>query len=692
MNHEIYTQAIQTIRSLYGGNARFREGQYEAIEATLTHHRTLVVQKTGWGKSLVYFICTQIQRRRNKGITIVVSPLLVLMENQLQAAQRLGLKCAVLNSSTKDKRTEALEEIKEGKTDLVFITPETLFTKEVQNALPQIQIGLFVIDEAHCISDWGHDFRLEYTRINSIIRKMFTTVPILCTTATANDRVVDDLKEQLGKDVYVSRGGLMRRSLSIQVLHLPKREERYAWILQNVPKLPGSGIIYCLTKRDCETLAKFLNMCGISAKAYHSDMKQQDTSQNEYLLRENQIKVLVATVKLGMGYDKEDISFIIHYQQPSNIVAYYQQIGRAGRNINRAYTFLMCGEEDEEIQEYFIRTAFPSEYEAKTIYDIIFNNSEDGISSPKIESRINMRKNRVSKALMFMCNENIIEKRGSKYYPTLLKFHYNSEHYEEIKEIRHKEQLQMRELTKTNMCLSRFVVNCLDDPTTENCGICRNCLGYAEYPETPDLRFIKIAQTYLEKLLIPIEPRKRWPSKDMFNTGINIDTPNEKGICISKYGDSGYGVLVKEGKYRTPPQFSEILLRKSAKVLSHVIKKCQINAITCVPSLRSTIVMDFTQRLARACQIPFVILIAKKDSRQQKTMENSFYQCKNARDSFSLLPGIKNIPERVILVDDIVDSRWTMTVCGYLLTQAGCEMVFPFALADSSENRGNNFE
>lgn len=287
MNQEIYAQAQQIIQSLYGKDAAFRDGQYEAIESTLTHHRTLVVQKTGWGKSLVYFVCTKIRRKLGKGLTIVVSPLLVLMENQLQAADILGLRCAVLNSQTKDRRKEILAEMKAGTIDLVLITPETLFTDEVQLALPQIQIGLFVIDEAHCISDWGHDFRLEYTRLNRVIQRMPKTVPVLGTTATANDRVIDDLKKQFGDDVYVSRGELMRRSLSIQVLHLSTPAERYAWILQNVPDLPGSGIIYCLTQRDCEHLADFLQKNGINAQAYHSGMDQQETNQAEYLLRKN---------------------------------------------------------------------------------------------------------------------------------------------------------------------------------------------------------------------------------------------------------------------------------------------------------------------------------------------------------------------------------------------------------------------
>ncbi len=686
MDQTLYTKAQQLLCTLYGKNAAFREGQYEAIEATLTHHRTLVVQKTGWGKSLVYFVCTKLLRDFGQGVTMVVSPLLVLMENQLAAAERLGLRCAVLNSTTRDDRQEQLDAMRAGALDLVLITPETLFSDEVQAALSAIPIGLFVIDEAHCISDWGHDFRLEYTRLNRIIRQMPQTVPVLGTTATANDRVIADLKQQFGEDVYVTRGGLMRHSLSIQILPLSTPAERYAWILENVPKLPGSGIIYCLTQRDCDYLADFLKKNGIRAFAYHSGLAQEDTALSESLLRENQVKVLVATVKLGMGYDKGDIAFVIHYQQPSNIVAYYQQIGRAGRNIDRAYTFLMCGEEDRTIQEYFIQTAFPSEQEAQAVYEAVVSHAEKGITGRSVEGLVNIRKARVDKALMFLRNEGIIVKNGTLYYPTLHPFRYNREHYEEIKAIRYREQQQMQELTQTKHCLSRFVVNCLDDPTGEDCGICRNCLGFPEFPEHSGNACLELAQAYLERLILSIEPRKQFPSKD-FTGSCKIPILNCEGICLSKYGDPGYGMLVKRGKYGTPPGFCEELIGKSANVLRDVLDAHGIMAVTCVPSLRSQIVQVFAKQLADRLGLPFVMLLKKNGTRQQKDMENSYYQCRNAWEAFSLLLDIDSVPERILLVDDIVDSRWTMTVCGYLLTQAGCKLVFPFALADSSENR-----
>ncbi len=688
MRSDLYSKAIEIIRAVYGEKAEFREGQYEAIESTLTHHRSLVVQKTGWGKSLVYFVCTKILRDSGHGATFVVSPLLALMENQLQAAAAFGLHSVVLNSSTKENRADDLEKIKSGRCDLVFITPETLFSDSVRSALPSIPIGLFVVDEAHCISDWGHDFRLEYTRLYRVIRKLPQTVSVLGTTATANDRVIEDLKHQLGENVYVSRGSLMRRSLSIQILLLPTPAERYAWMLHNIPNLPGSGIIYCLTQRDCDKLAAFLQENGINAKAYHSGMESAETEAAEQALRDDRLKVLVATVKLGMGYDKGNIAFIIHYQQPLNIVAYYQQIGRAGRNIERAYTFLMCGEEDCTIQDYFIDTAFPSEYEARSVYDVIRAHSENGISASQIEIYVNCRRNRVEKALMFLRNEEMIYKEGTKYFPTLHPFRYNREHYEQIKDIRKHEQQKMREFIHTKECLSRFIVNCLDDPTTDRCGICRNCLGYAEYPEHPDDAVLQLTQKYLERLIISIEPRKRFPNKEFTGSCI-IDHPNQEGLCLSKYGDPGYGMMVKQGKYGTPNGFCEELIVKSVSILRDVVRKNDIDALTCVPSLRSSIVADLTMALADKLGLPFVQLLQKQGTRQQKDMENSNYQCRNAWDSFSVVSGTSDVPKRIILVDDIVDSGWTLTVCGYRLTQSGCEFVFPFALADSSENRSN---
>lgn len=671
----------EILKSLYGNEARFREGQYEAIEATLTNKRTLVVQRTGWGKSLIYFCCTKLLREQGRGLTLVVSPLLVLMQNQIEAAEKLNLKCESLNSETKDKRQEIFDQMVNSELDLVLVTPETLFKDDIQSIMKDIRIGLFVIDEAHCISDWGHDFRLEYGKLKNIINMLPSNVPILATTATANDRVVNDLKEQLGGDVFVSRGPLSRESLAIQVIKMKDRADRYSWLIKNINKLPGSGIIYCLTQRDCDYLSDFLIKNGIKAMPYYSSIKHNDrNSEAMQKFYHNEIKAIVATVKLGMGYDKGDIGFVIHFQQPSNIVSYYQQIGRAGRNIDIAFVFLMSGKEDEEIIDYFINTAFPTKVECDNIITAI--QDSNGIGLYSIIKSVNMKKSRIEKALNFLDNEGAIFKDKSKYFVTANKYLYNEDHYNKIKQIRIKEKNQMQELINTRQCYSKFIVNCLDDNEANECGKCSNCLGQELIDSKISLKDKEAALSYINSLLIAIEPRKQWAMTQLTKQS-KIDFINEEGICISKYGDVGYGELVKRDKYQKKA-FCEELIGKSVQVLKPIVRDNQIKHITYVPSLRSSMVEDFAKRLAESLKIELVHSLIKKEASQQKTMENSSFQCYNALNSFIIKEGVL-LPEKVILVDDIIDSKWTITVCGYKLMEQGVKCVFPFALADSSQ-------
>lgn len=673
----IYKESMSLLHSVFGANAVFRDGQYEAIEAAATQRRTLVVQRTGWGKSLVYFICTKLFRESGKGITMVVSPLLVLMDNQAEMARGLGIRCDVLNSAVKDRREEILSQLANEELDLIFVTPETLFKDDVQSLLPKLRIGLFVIDEAHCISDWGHDFRLEYGNLGKVIAGFPANVSVLATTATANNRVVTDLKRQLGEDVFVSRGALSRSSLHIQVIERENRADRYAWILDNIEKLPGTGIIYCLTRRDCDYLSDFLQKNGVSVLPYYSgDHNGEANAVAIEAFRENKIKAIVATVKLGMGYDKGDVSFIIHYQMPSNIVLYYQQIGRAGRNLSDAYVFLLCGKEDRIINEYFINTAFPSQKEARTVYQAI--GEADGMKLWQIEGAVNIRRNRVSKTLDFLLNEGAVRKEKTSYYITPKPYQYAAEHYQEITKIRYREMAQMIEFTKTAQCLSQFAVNCLDDFTAAPCGKCANCLRGDIFPGlSVSFESQQKASDYINTRILDIIPRKVWPNYK------KIPCPNQMGLCLSKYGDPGYGALVKEGKYGLKRYFSDELVGRSAKLLYDLAKEHGIQIITCVPSLRNDLVRNFAVRVAQSAGLKFLDLLEKSPAPPQKNMENSAYQHRNAMKSFSVLS--EAVPEKLILIDDVVDSKWTLTVCGHLLCEKGCQEVFPFALADSSQ-------
>ena len=679
---DIEKRAHEILKGLYGNVAEFREGQLEAIVATLSRKRTLVVQKTGWGKSLVYFLSTKILREQSKGVTLIVSPLLVLMDNQIQAADKLGLQCDRLNNLTKDRHDEIIQSLKNNQLDVIFVTPETLFAPKIQSALPEIKIGLFVIDEAHCISTWGHDFRLKYCNLIKVVSKLPSTVPVLATTATANNRVVEDLKAQLGGDVYVSRGPLTRESLCIKVLYMPDRATRFAWILKNINRLPGTGIIYCLTKRDCDYMSDFLNKHGISAMSYYSDeSKEGELLEVINKFQNNEIKVIVATVKLGMGYDKGDIGFVIHYQCPPNIISYYQQIGRAGRNIDNAYAILMYGQEDKQINEYFIETAFPKKDDCEKILDVLRNHN--GLTKREIISRVNIEIKEIEKVLRFLENEEVIFNSENKIFALPKDYIYSENIYNELKQVKKEELKQMQELLNTKECYSKFIVNCLDDNSAKECGKCSNCLGETIFDNNIDLADMEDAQRYVNSLIIRFSPRKQWPN-GKYSDKITMKFINQEGIALSKYGEVGYGELVKNDKYNKK-QFCDELLGKSAEVLKNIVKENNITALTFVPSIRSDIVKNFAERLAKRLKVDYLETLWKKDAKQQKYMQNSAFQCDNAFNSFYILEGV-NIPKNILLIDDIVDSKWTLTVCGYKLMENGAEKVFPFTLADSSRS------
>ena len=687
-DQELFSRATAILKNLYGENARFRPGQYEAIERTIKEKRLLVVQKTGWGKSLVYFICTKLLREEGAGVTLVISPLLALMDNQLSAARKMGLNCAALNSTTANERELILMGMEANTYDLVLATPESLMNKKFRQYLPDIRIGLLVIDEAHCISDWGHDFRLEYNKIYRVIEQLQPNVPVLATTATANNHVIEDLQNQMGKP-KVSRGHLMRDNLSIQILPLSDKESRYAWILDNIGRLPGTGIIYCLSRKDCTWLSDFLCENGISAEPYFSGDGEQEKKSQETLKRflNDEIKVIVSTIKLGMGFDKGNVSFVIHFQCPKNVIAYYQQIGRAGRNISFARTFLMLGGEDYRIHKGFVENAFPSEPEMKRIRQCI-TDCPGVCTVNKICAAIDISKKKILKVLDFLEDEGLIEKEWHSstsgkpyavYKSTAAPFVYRGEHYEEIKQIRYRELEQMQTIAGTSECLSRTVVSCLDDIEDHDCGICSNCDPKGRFPVTVSAVSKRRAIDFLENLTIPIDPWNYWPRNNLVADTKNY-YPNLQGIALSKYNE-GLGKLVRDGKYSTQ-KFDDQLVRKGARVLKKYIKEHDLCCVTAVPSLNTNVVPDYAKRLADACGLPYVDLLRKTNRSHQKDLNNTAHQFVNAYKSFESISSA-SIPSGVILVDDMVDSGLTLAVCGARLGQAGCERVFPLALADA---------
>ena len=684
-------QGLQLLRqSLNQPNANFRPGQWESIEALLQRQRILVVQRTGWGKSMVYFLATRLLRNQGEGPTLLISPLLSLMRNQIQAAERIGVRAATINSTNRNEWSAIETRFAEGQVDILLISPERLANDDFrQNVLQQNadDIGLFVVDEAHCISDWGHDFRPDYKRIVRVLRALPDNIPVLATTATANDRVVKDVAKQLS-NLRVVRGPLIRDSLRLQNIILPSPAARMAWLAEVLPQIEGSGIVYTLTVRDAERVARWLRLNDIDAIAYHAQ-SEEDREQLENRLLNNEVKVLVATVALGMGFDKPDLAFVIHFQRPGSVVHYYQQVGRAGRAVDNAYGVLLSGEEDQEITDYFINSAFPPQAHVLEVLEAL-QRAENGLSVPRLQQQINLTKGQIEKVLTLMSVEDVspVAKQESRWYRTPTNYKTNMNQIEALTVLRRNEQAQMQEYMECPTCLMRFLAEALDDPHAEECGRCASCEGHPLLTEEPNELLTNRAAIFLRRSHQAIQPRKQWPLGYQFQNqrwrgNIALNLRAEEGMALSLWGDAGWGNMVRQGKYYDG-RFSDELIEGCIEMIQSWEPDPFPEWLTCVPSLsRPELVPDFANRLAQKLGIKYVPCVQKlRQNAQQKQMQNSYQQAQNLDSTFSILGDVPDGP--VFLLDDMIDSRWTITVITALLREQGNRQVFPLALALNS--------
>ncbi|EIA0778195.1 RecQ family ATP-dependent DNA helicase [Vibrio cholerae] len=697
MNRVQAQQLLQT--ALANPAAEFRDGQWEAIDALVNHRqKLLVVQRTGWGKSSVYFISTKIFRDRGMGPTIIVSPLLALMRNQIESAQRLGIVAETMNSTNAADWEAVKQRILNNQIDCLLISPERLANDNfIETVLQPIsdRISLMVIDEAHCISDWGHDFRPDYRRIVNILRQLPPNTPVLGTTATANNRVVEDIQIQLG-DIQIQRGPLSRDSLALQTMVLPDQASRLAWLAQVIPTLEGTGIVYTLTVRDAEQVAQWLKDNGINACAYHGSVEAEGfENSNEYrehlenMLLQNDIKALVATTALGMGYDKPDLSFVIHYQAPGSIVAYYQQVGRAGRGIENAIGVLMSGTEDTDIHEFFRSSAFPSEPQVNEILAVLA--ASDGLSIPRIEERTNLRHGQIEKVLKLLSVESPapVIKVGSQWRRTAVHFTMDRERIEHLTSQREQEWQEVQAYLCAADCKMTYLRRALDDNDLTPCGKCASCLGQAviNLPVNPALAHQ--AATFLKHAEMVIKPRAQVAANAFLEYGFSGNLPQNlranEGRVLSRWGDAGWGRVVADQKHAG--QFSDELVEAMATM---ILERWHPNPmpqwVCCVPSRNHPeLVPQFARKLALRLELPFIDAVRKvKNNQPQKGQQNRFHQCRNLDGAFAITQPVPNTP--MLLVDDIVDSGWTLTVIAALLKQAGSGDVYPVALASSSVN------
>jgi ATP-dependent DNA helicase RecQ len=689
MNTRERAQAI--LEQLAGESAILREDQWVAIEAlVVARRRALVVQRTGWGKSAVYFIAAKLLREQGRGATVIVSPLLALMRNQVAAAQRAGVHAATINSGNVTEWDTVHRQVAAGELDVLLVSPERLNNPEFRdNVLPALaaDAGLVVVDEAHCVSDWGHDFRPDYRRIRTLMAELGPDTPVLATTATANDRVVDDVAAQLGvggTDTLVLRGGLDRESLHLCVVKIPSAAQRVAWIGAQLNSLEGSGIIYTLTVAGARDVATLLRDLGHDVAAYTGATDPGEREQLEADLLANRVKALVATSALGMGFDKPDLGFVIHLGAPSSPISYYQQVGRAGRSCASAQVILLPGAEDADIWSYFASVAFPSEALVRRVIDVL--DPERPQSTAALEPLVDLGRTRLEMVLKVLDVDGAVRRVKGGWIGTGQPWFYDEPRYRKLEEARRREQQAMLDYQATGECRMTFLRAQLDDPQlTEGtlCGRCDNCAG-ARYDTEVDSAAVDAARDRLARPGIDISPRLQWPT-GMAKLGIDLsgritDGP-ATGRAIGRLTDLGWGVRLRRLlSAADEPVPADVLAATVAVLASWSWESRPVAVMGVDSSTHPVLIGSLVDGLAEVGRLRNLGTLRYRPGRRPVAAANSAYRVMALEDSW-IEPDLGGVAGPILLVDAETDTGWTFTMAARMLRQAGAESVLPFALA-----------
>ncbi|MFC4629633.1 RecQ family ATP-dependent DNA helicase [Promicromonospora alba] len=724
-------EAEAALRELVGRDeARLRDDQWTAIEALAAfHRRALVVQRTGWGKSAVYFVATKLLRARGAGPTVIVSPLLALMRDQIAAASRAGIRAVTINSANMTEWDEVHASISRGEVDVLLCSPERLnnpgFRDEV---LPRLaaDAGLVVIDEAHCISDWGHDFRPDYRRIRTLLADLPTGIPVLATTATANERVTQDVAEQLAvhadgasdEEVLVLRGGLDRESLHLAVLELGDQPTRVAWLAETLQDIDGSGIVYCLTVSAAEQVAEQLRGYGLAVAAYTGRTEPAQREQLEVDLKNNDVKALVATSALGMGFDKPDLAFVVHLGAPSSPIAYYQQVGRAGRGVDQALVVLLPGVEDKAIWDWFGEQAFPAEGQVRATLEALRGGGT--MSTAALETQVDLRRSRLETMLKVLDVDGAVRRVRGGWEATGQEWSYDAERYARVSASRTAEQQAMVDYVGTQGCRMAYLRAQLDDPELApgwRCGRCDRC-GGMELPEAPDAEAIAAARAEMDRPGDEVETRKMWPT-GLASIGLDLKGKippaelAEPGRAVARLDGLGWSGPLRDllapsagdGELPVPLRRAAARVLDEWSALRPVAEPTEaegmdeagageaeagplvIEAVVAVRSItRPQLSYHLATGLAKYLGVPMIGAIGPVAGQEQPGRHdvNSAMRLAGVVRRLQLQLGegaLRGLPGRtVLLVDDYTDSGWTLTVAARLLREAGAAAVYPFVL------------
>ncbi|SDQ37017.1 ATP-dependent DNA helicase RecQ [Quadrisphaera sp. DSM 44207] len=676
--------AEQHLRALAGPAAQLREDQWTAVEALVAQRRrVVVVQRTGWGKSAVYWVATALRRAAGGGPTLVVSPLLALMRDQVAAAERSGLRAVTINSANLEEWPAVEARLAADDVDVLLVSPERLNSAGFRaRVLPHLapRLGLLVVDEAHCISDWGHDFRPDYRRIATVLQGLPEGTPVLATTATANARVSADVAAQLGEDTLTLRGPLEREGLALAVVPTPDVATAYAWIAEAVAAQPGSGIVYTLTVAETTRLAEFLTARGHSVAAYSSATEPAERERLERALLEGSLRALVATSSLGMGYDHPRLSFVLHLGAPSSPVAYYQHVGRAGRALDGAVGVLLPTAADERIWAYFDSTAFPPEPVVRRVLDVLAA-APAPMSLPVLEVESGLRRGRLEALLKVLDVDGAVERAEGGWRATGAPWRYDAERIAGVAAARRAEQDVMRSYLCGARCLMRTLREALDDPQAQDCGRCSVCTGSLPPPgASPQPGSVAAALAHLRSQVTVLEPRRMWPSGAPRRGRIPLDQRAEPGRALALAEDPAWGEAVTAALRADEPVPQEVLDGLVRTLARWGWPAGRPTWVTWVPSRRhGALLRDLAERLGALGRLQVVpVLAADPDGPRQDAAATSTAAATAALARLSLAAPVPQGP--VLLLDDTSRSGWTLAVAAALLREAGSGSVHPLVL------------
>ena len=699
MTTPLADEARAALRALVGrADADFRDGQLDAIEGLVQRReRVLVVQRTGWGKSAVYFVATALLRARGAGPTLLVSPLLALMRDQVGAAARAGIRAESISSANPEDWGRVRAELLADSVDVLLVSPERLNSPRFRDEqLPDLaaRCGLLVVDEAHCISDWGHDFRPDYRRIRDLLTTLPERTPVLATTATANARVVDDVVEQLGAGghaVSTQRGGLARDSLRLGVLPMGTPEQRLAWLVAHLPDLPGSGIVYALTVAAAEDTASALREAGHDVRAYTGRTDPAEREQLEEALRDNSVKALVATSALGMGFDKPDLGFVVHLGAPSSPVAYYQQVGRAGRATDRADVILLPGTEDRDIWAYFASASMPRRDQAEAVLSTLAAADGAALSTPALEAAVDIRRTRLELLLKVLDVDGAVQRVSGGWVATGQPWVYDTARYERVAAARRREQDLMVGYENSTVCRMRVLQEALDDPTAADCGRCDICAGPWFATELPP-GAVRLAAATLARVGVELEPRVQWPT-GMDRFGIPVrgrippDSRAETGRALARLTDLGWGGRLRELLRSPDAPTPEPVLTAVVDVLRSWPWAQRPVAVVSMPSrTRPALVRSIASGVASIGRLPYAgELSLVEGGPTGEPGGSSAFRLAGVWGRLDvgaeLRAALADLRGPVLLVDDLAASRWTLAVAARTLREAGADGVLPLVLA-----------